>query len=196
MPPMALPSSSYANPLSSSTLNPQSYSTGNPPSLPTSGRQSSSIFLNLLWSLPPVSWGLSVLALGILVVIFLHRLTSRSPLRHSRKPRQANPSADVQHLLAPYAAKPLQSIPSLPPPLPIPTIRRHSYPLTINSNINSSNVVLSSSPSSSPSVLARDPSSKARQCSGSRRHTDVIRQNTTEDVNGCRRHVMVFQKPG
>lgn len=201
MPPIALSpslfalpqSSTVSNPLSSSILNPQSPSTSNP--------RSFSIFVNPLWSLPPLSWGFLILALGILVLILRHRLTSRSRLHRPLKLQQTNPSADIQHPLVPNTAKSLQSISALPPPLPIPTIRRHSYPLTINSNSNiNGNALLSPSslpsPSPSPSVLVVEPSAKAKRCSGSRRHAGLIRQNTRENVNGCRRHVMVFQKSG
>ena len=202
---MALPPSSYANPQSSSWMDHQYSSIIHPQLISTSNRQCSSIFLNHLWLLSPLSWGLPFLALGILILIFLHRVTFRSPIHLLPKSRQRNPSTGFQRPLAPDTSKTLQSIRALPPPLPIPTIRRHSYPLTINSNSSSNGdnhsnnvAVLSCSPLPSPSPLAsiRDPFATAKRRSGSRRHTDVIRQNTTEDVNGCRRHVMVFQKPG
>lgn len=182
MPPIALPPSSFANPQSSSILNPQSPSTSN--------RQSSSILLNPFWSLPPLYLALPIFAILILILILRHRLTSHSPLHHPLKPPQTNSSDDIQHLPPPDTAKPLKPIPA-PPPFPIPTIRRHSYPLTINSNSNSSTVI-----SSSPSSLATDPSAKAKWCPGPWRPAGLIRQEMKENVNGCRRHTIVFQKSG
>jgi hypothetical protein len=90
-----------------------------------------------------------------------------------------------------YSAPAPAAAPAPPvPPFPIPTIRRHSYPLTLTDD----NTFAASRSSTFPTNL---PSARSkREPGGPQRQGGMIRRDMKEEVNGCRRHVIVFENPG
>ncbi len=161
-----------------------------PPSSPSNQPPSTSI-LNPNWCLSNLSVALSILA--IIFILFLRHLLLQNLIKPP--PKSTNPSSLSHSPLPPAITKSPTSYPAPapppppPPPFPIPTIRRHSYPLTLTAD----NTL---APSTLPTTNI-PPAKSKRGPGGPRRPGGMIRRDTKEETNGCRRHVIVFEKnPG